>query len=250
MIRTDSAAQRDHGYQCVWNAAGIQDNIINPGGVNTLFWKIGETSASLYRERGAQICRPWPLADRNEITYTFKPYPRLPLQNTVSFDGSNYGRRVLINTTAHAVSYDFPGTTVGLDSNELPSHTRPVKPDNFIDMGRQFLRLTLQGAPQTDVVVHIPTDRQELLNAAGVRWWKVSMWMQDLTKSNDDESIVNVTVTQTRTPDAFSKHVDSEDSHVFPDTVTLNGFTNTMNTKVAATPFPGISQLFLIIMMS
>lgn len=204
------------GYQCVWNAAGILDNTINPGGVNNVFWKVGETSATLYEERGTQICRQWPLANQNNVQYNFLPYPRLPLQNTVSFDGSEYGRRILINTTARVLSYDFLGKTSGIDDTEIPPHKMPIKPTNFVDVGRQFLCLTLQGAPQTDLIVHIPTDRQELLQKAGISWWRFSMFAQELLKTNDaqetQDTVLQLKVLQTRSTIPLSYYSTLPDS--------------------------------------
>jgi hypothetical protein len=85
-------------YQCVWNAARIPDNKAFPGGISEYLFP--PASAYAGSKRGSKACELWDL-DREGGD---APLPVLPLQNTVSGASS---RRVMVNTEAHVLSYEY-----------------------------------------------------------------------------------------------------------------------------------------------
>jgi len=138
------AYQLELRAQCVWNADFIVDNNMNPGGLSTRFQK---------------ACRPW-LRDARAL------YPLMPLQNTVTLDEVDenvFPRRVLLNTSAQAVTY-------GSDIVE-----RPV--DVFA--GDIYLELDLTNTNNATLAVFVPGDRN-ITATAWVPRWRVSVYAQQI----------------------------------------------------------------------
>lgn len=139
------AFQNDLRAQCVWNADYILDNNMNPGGVSSTFQK---------------ACRPWLRDPRAQ-------YPLMPLQNTVTLDevdGGVFPRRVLLNTSAQAVTY-------ASDDVQRPAN---------VFAGDIYLALNLTNTNNATLVVFVPTDRN-ITAATWVPRWRVSVHAQQTT---------------------------------------------------------------------
>jgi len=139
------AFQNDLRAQCVWNADFILDNSMNPGGVSSTFQK---------------ACRPWLRDPRAQ-------YPLMPLQNTVTLDesdGSVFPRRVLLNTSAQAVTY-------ASDDVERPAN---------VFAGDIYLALNLTNTNNATLAVFVPGDRN-ITAATWVPRWRVSVHAQQIT---------------------------------------------------------------------
>jgi hypothetical protein len=133
------AYQLELRAQCEWNADFIVDNNMNPAGVSTRFQK---------------ACRPW-LRDARAL------YPLMPLQNTVTLDEVDenvFPRRVLLNTSAQAVTY-------GSDIVQ--------RPDNLF-AGDIYLELNLSNTNNATLAVFVPDDRN-ITSANWVPRWRVSV---------------------------------------------------------------------------
>jgi hypothetical protein len=133
---------------CVWNADGIADNDMNPGGISVQF---------------EEACRPW---NREQSTR----YPLLPLQNTVT-DTTEFQRRVLLNTSAVAMHYLSQWQNV----ERIPN----------VFTGDIFLDLDLTNASHTALVVFVSPDRL-LSNVTSVVRWHVSVYAQQTVGQRDD----------------------------------------------------------------
>ena len=136
---------------CVWNANGITDNDMNPAGVSVHF---------------SEACRPW----------TRDPgiaYPLLPMQNTVT-DGSDFQRRILLNTSATAMHY-------------LSEWHRVERIPNVFT-GDLFLDLELTNASHTALVAFASPDRL-LSNVTSVVRWHVSVHAQQTVGVRDDVAV-------------------------------------------------------------
>lgn len=149
----------EYQEQCVWNSAGILDNAFEPGGVAAVFWPGGRSSNFEYKDTGTQKCRPRTTG-----------YPLLPLQNTVSFDGDTT-RRVLVNSTLRAVSYDF----IALEDWEVWQTQRPIFAP---DLGELLVVLDLGPRETVHMQLDIPSDRA---NGQWAKWWRLSLFVYDLT---------------------------------------------------------------------
>jgi len=117
---------------------------MNPGGLSTKFQK---------------ACRPW-LRDARAL------YPLMPLQNTVTLDeldDSVFPRRVLLNTSAQAVTY----------GSDLVK--RPVN----VFAGDIYLDLDLTNANNATLAVFVPGDRN-ITATAWVPRWRVSVYAQQI----------------------------------------------------------------------
>ncbi len=139
MLVDTRAYQLELRAQCVWNADFIRDNSMNPGGVSTRFQK---------------TCRAWARDPR-------ALYPLLPLQNTVTLDEVDdnvFPRRVLLNTSAHAVAY----AQGALD--------RP----RDVFAGDVYLELDLVNTNNATLAVFVPDDRN-IIAATWVPRWRVSV---------------------------------------------------------------------------
>ena len=160
------AYQNDLRAQCVWNADFIVDNNMNPGGVSSIF---------------QNACRPW-LRDPRTA------YPLMPLQNTVTLDevdGSVFSRRVLLNTSAQAVTY-------GSDGVDRPA-------DVFA--GDIYLKLNLSNTNNATLAVFVPHDR----NITATSWvprWRVSVHAQQI--AGDTTSLLLSTPTDAMCLTCFS----------------------------------------------
>lgn len=160
------STQADKLYQraqCVWNADFIPDNNMNPGGVSSRF---------------QHDCRPW---TRDARTL----YPLMPLQNTVEADTADetaFSRRVLLNTSAHAVAY-------AQDSIERP-------PGVFT--GDVYLKLNLINTNNATLAVFVPDDRG-IVAATWVPRWRVSVHARQIS-GGDMTIAVSHTVTSDNTP--------------------------------------------------
>ena len=126
---------------CVWNADFVPDNAVNPAGV----------SARFQRE-----CTPWARDPRMQ-------YPLMPLQNTVA-DSAAFPRRVLLNTSASAVSYS---------QGSVP---RPAG----VFAGHVFLELNLTNANNATLAAFVPPDRG-LEAALWVPRWRAAVHARQLS---------------------------------------------------------------------
>jgi hypothetical protein len=107
---------RSEHYQCVWNAARIADNRAFPGGISEYMFLPADAS---WPPRGSKACEPWdPELDSGDVSL-----PVLPLQNTVS---GTSPRRVMINTEAHVLSYEYNGEFAGVDREDVSVSQRVV----------------------------------------------------------------------------------------------------------------------------
>lgn len=118
-------------YQCVWNADGITDNIMHPGGVSASFIFPGYSPDARFKERGTRLCRP------NTLDSDFE-YPLLPLQNVVTGDSGVRG--VYINLPARAALYDYTGEGYG-DRGDPATFVMPGDGDRNVldDSGLVYL---------------------------------------------------------------------------------------------------------------
>jgi hypothetical protein len=159
-IRADKLSLR---AQCVWNADFIPDNSMNPAGVSSRFQR---------------DCRPWA---RNPRTM----YPLLPLQNTVAQDDAGeaaFARRVLLNTSAHAVAY-------AEDSIERPAG---------VFTGDIYLELDLLNTNNATLAVFVPDDRG-IVAATWVPRWRVSVHARQVS-GGDMTIVVSHTSASDRAP--------------------------------------------------
>lgn len=173
-------------HQCVWNSAGIKDNVFTPAGISSVFWPPKISSAYEYRERGTQFCRTWP--------GTAPGYPLLPLQNTVSFAGDTQ-RRIMLNSTARVVSYEYTGIS---NVEDVRDQLQARVPTHVPDSGELLLSLMLWRYPVAQLQFHIPDDRRDSVPWA--RWWRLSFHVQELTRPDsflfNSESPVRLKVHQ------------------------------------------------------
>ena len=147
-------------YQCVWNAARINDNRAFPGGISEFMFPPAD---AFWTRRGSKACELWdPRLDSGD-----GPLPVLPLQNTVS---GTSPRRVMINTEAHVLSYEYKGVFAGVNQNALASQkVGPVEvylePGNGAltgahagGRGKLYLMMTVR-RQEALVVIDVPADR-------------------------------------------------------------------------------------------
>lgn len=143
-------------YQCVWNAANIQDNRAFPGGISES--RLMPMQAS-WRVRGDKACERW----TPELESGDESLPVLPLQNTVS---GKSGRRVMINTEAHVLSYEYNGGFAGVNI-DVPDSQKvgPVEVDleqltgaHAGGRGKLYLMMTLR-MNEARVEIDVPDDR-------------------------------------------------------------------------------------------
>lgn len=150
--------------QCVWNADHILDNSMNPAGISNKF---------------QDDCRLW-IRDPRVV------YPLIPLQNTVTDTSTEFPRRVLINASAHAVSYKRTYTP---DYNV----ERQVSPPEDAFPADTYLELDLTNTTNATLATFIPDDR----NIDAIDWvprWRVSVHAR-LISSGDSPDTTSVTVT-------------------------------------------------------
>jgi hypothetical protein len=138
---TSSLLQR---AQCVWNADHILDNSMNPAGIS---------------HKLQDDCRTWTRDPR-------VVYPLLPLQNTVTDTSPGFARRVLLNTSAHAVSYKRTPTP------DFAAERQVSPPDVFA--ADTYLELDLTSTTNATLAAFVPDDR----NIDSVDWvprWRVAV---------------------------------------------------------------------------
>ncbi len=143
-------------YQCVWNAARIADNRAFPGGISEYMFPPADAS---WTPLGSKTCEKW----HAELESGDVPLPVLPLQNTVS--GTSQ-RRVMVNTEAHVLSYEYDGGFAGVDIGVPVSQTvGPVKVNleqltgaHAGGRGKLYLMMTVR-RQETLVVIDVPADR-------------------------------------------------------------------------------------------
>ena len=137
--------------QCVWNADHILDNSMNPAGISQKF---------------QDDCRPWTRDPR-------VVYPLMPLQNTVTDTSAGFARRVLLNTSAHAVSYKRT-------SEPDVSAERQVSPPADAFAADTYLELDLTGTTNATLAAFVPDDR----NIDSVEWvprWRVAVHARQIS---------------------------------------------------------------------
>ena len=101
------------------------------------------------------------------------PYPLMPLQNTVTDIASAFPRRVLLNTSAHAVSYKRPAS---------PDFAveRQVSPPADAFAADTYLELDLTNTTNATLAVFVPDDR----NIDSVDWvprWRVAVHARQIS---------------------------------------------------------------------
>ena len=153
-------SQMSHRAQCVWNADHILDNSMNPAGVSHKF---------------QDDCRLWVRDPRVS-------YPLMPLQNTVTDTSAGFARRVLLNTSAHAVSYKRTGT---------PDFAvfRQVSPPADAFAADTYLELDLTNTTNATLAAFVPDDR----NIDSIDWvprWRVAVHARQISGG---DSVVTVT---------------------------------------------------------
>ena len=171
-----------HG--CVWNAQGITDNDMNPGGIAHSFLSHAQVFESNQLSHGTKFCHPWPDRDME------LEYPLLPLQNTVTDTDSAFPRRVLVNTSARVMDYRYTGEGYVVDPFNVPDVT-VADAVSFEFTGDLFLDLDVTRAPRASLAVFVPGDR----NLASVTWvpqWELSVLARE---SSADTSLPTLTLT-------------------------------------------------------
>ena len=152
----------DHKAQCVWNADHILDNNMNPAGISHKF---------------QDDCRLWVRDPRVS-------YPLMPLQNTVTDTSPDFSRRVLLNTSAHAVSYKrTPTPTLDVSAE------RQVSPSPDVFAADTYLELDLTSTTNATLAVFVPDDR----NIDSIDWvprWRVAVHARQISGG---DSVVDVT---------------------------------------------------------
>ena len=146
--------------QCVWNADHILDNSMNPAGIANKF---------------QDDCRLW-LRDPAVV------YPLLPLQNTVTDTSSAFPRRVLLNTSAHAVSYKV--CTQECTDFDVE---RQVSPPPNAFAADTYLELDLTNTTNATLAAFVPDDR----NIESIDWvprWRVAVHARQISGDADSES--------------------------------------------------------------
>ncbi len=133
---------------CVWNAAGITDNDMNPAGISVQF---------------QEACRPW----TRELGTR---YPLLPMQNTVT-ETTEFQRRVLLNTSAIAMHYQSQWQSV----QRIPN----------VFTGDIFIDLDLTNTSHSALVAFASPDRL-LSNVTSVVRWHVSVYAQQTVGQRND----------------------------------------------------------------
>lgn len=180
LIELDATA--DFLFQCVWNVVGVTDNDMNPGGVSHTFLRPARVYSSHHLYDGSKFCGVWNRAGGLE-------YPLLPLQNSVLDLEPEFPRRVLINTTARVMHYDYTGEGYQSgDYNVNDVNVDPGRPPFSDFVGDLFLNLDTD-APQVTVMTHLPTDR----NLDSVNWvsqWDLSVLARDSTKGVSESPFV------------------------------------------------------------
>ena len=165
----------EHLHQCVWNAR-IFDNDMNPGGISHSFLRPDATYETDAMADGAKFCNAWTNRDMN------LQYPLLPLQNTVTDGNAAIQRRVLVNTSARAMHYDYTG-----EGHEFEDHTvldvssRPRLATEFT--GDFFLNLDVTRARRVTMAAFIPADRS-LDSVDWVTQWQVSVLARETSMSD------------------------------------------------------------------
>ena len=146
--------------QCVWNADHILDNSMNPAGIANKF---------------QDDCRLW-LRDPRTT------YPLLPLQNTVTDTSSAFPRRMLLNTSAHAVSYKV--CTQECTDFDVE---RQVSPPPNAFAADTYLELDLTNTTNTTLAAFVPDDR----NIDSIDWvprWRVAVHARQISGDTDSEA--------------------------------------------------------------
>ena len=154
------ASQAYQRAQCVWNADHILDNSMNPAGISNKF---------------QDDCRLWL---RNPRT----AYPLLPLQNTVTDVFSAFPRRVLLNTSAHAVSYKV---CVSECTDFLTE--RQVSPPPNAFAADTYLEIDLTNTTNATLAAFVPDDR----NIDSIDWvprWRVAVHARQISGHMDSET--------------------------------------------------------------
>jgi len=191
----------EDAYQCVWNADGIFDVKTSPAGVSSVFWLPGRSNDDDYKDRGTRLCRVWDVADDVVM-------PLLPLQNTVgdSITVQAGSRRMLVNTEAYVLSYQFVGAFVdqytanihGPFTNSRHEARECMLQDEHVGgAGRLFLMLRLH-ASKSVVAVTVPSDCR-LHEAMWVKTLLLSFAVVDVTQycKNCEPAAISVSVTTT-----------------------------------------------------
>jgi hypothetical protein len=154
---TSSLLQR---AQCVWNADHILDNSMNPAGIS---------------QKLQDDCR---LFERDPRV----SYPLMPLQNTVTDTSAGFARRVLVNTSAHAVSYKR-------STSQDVLAERQVSPPADAFAGDTYIELDLTNTTNATLAAFVPDDR----NVDSIDWvprWRVAVHAR---KISGDDPLVTVT---------------------------------------------------------
>jgi hypothetical protein len=144
--------------QCVWNADHILDNSMNPAGIANKF---------------QDDCRLW-------LRDPAVAYPLLPLQNTVTDVRSAFPRRVLLNTSAHAVSYKQTGTP-DFDVE------RQVSPPPNAFAADTYLEIDLTNTTNATLAAFVSDDR----NIDSIDWvprWRVAVHARQISGDMDIEA--------------------------------------------------------------
>ena len=194
-------------YQCVWNAAGITDNVATPAGISHAFWAPEETNDDSYNARGTRACREWEIAENVAM-------PLLPLQNSVLCSEEENAtshcldRNVLVNTEAYAVSYRFHGqwNVEGMDpilvkwaASEWQSTEHMEQPADVGGAGLLYLLLRMHQR-HVKLAVDVPRDRA-LHRASWLRAVLVSFAIVDVTEYPSAQPHANVRVRPNLTVD-------------------------------------------------
>jgi len=163
----------EHRHQCVWNAQGITDNDVNPGGVAHSFLPHDEVFATNQLADGTKFCHPWPNRDMS------LQYPLRPLQNTVTDIVSVFPRRVLVNTSARVMDYAYTGDGYTANDFDVPDVTVSPGPSTEFT-GSFFLDLDVTRAPRATLAVFVPDDRN-LDTVSWVPQWELSVLVREST---------------------------------------------------------------------
>ena len=171
LINLDASSDDDL-HQCVWNAADIQDNYMNPGGISHSFFPPAQVYGFLTAS-GSKFCREW--IERNKDVV----YPLLPLQNSVCLEDSAFPRRVYVNTSARVMSYRYTGTGNPPNVDAIQKMDKPTLsiPNAGSDLDL-FLNLDLINARNASLAMLVHRDRN-IVNATWVQQWALGVYLRE-----------------------------------------------------------------------
>lgn len=175
-------------HVCVWDALGIVDNNVLPGGLSATSLPSADDVSDALGAVGTKHCRPIGHNSRLQDQVALwwdrdpaRPVRLVPLQNTVldaAGDGSDTPRRVLLNSSASVVAY---GSEFMLPVTSSKSGTL-YRPAGVL-AGDFYLLANLQQAASASVLAPVPAVLA--VAPAWVRAWELGGVLRESTPNAD-----------------------------------------------------------------